>query len=348
MGLDIEREKHMVRAIEQVRRDLTAIGERVQSLRGAIATVYEDYCQCLGESLQRHLVLAGYQLCTQIYPQKFLALSHSQRQGLQQDLRQLGSELQAQLAQLLTDTDPGPEEKESEVMAEFFLEADSDEELDQELFEVFESLDEAITTDRADKEQTKSDESPSQTSNDQDQEQRRELSQLAERIADSLAEMMQATEVEAPTDENSPDYWLQWCKTIEKRLRQTLNQASQKVNRRLQAAQILPDNVPAKVLDMAIQADNQQQSGQLPSHLVNVVIEADLGKKKKKRRIHLTAVHLKVAEVEFSEATVSAQRRRLREQIRKLRDLRQHYQKATQDLAIAEAEAAWRASWYEG
>ncbi|WP_158505981.1 hypothetical protein [Picosynechococcus sp. NKBG15041c] len=52
--------------------------------------------------------------------------------------------------------------------------------------------------------------------------------------------------------------------------------------------------------------------------------------------------------MEFSEPTVSAQRRRLREQVIKLRDLRQDYQRAKRNLAIAEAEAAWRASWYEG
>lgn len=338
----------MVKAIEQVRRDLTAISERVNVVREAIAVVYNDYLNCLGESFKRHLILASYQLCTQVYPQKFLELPHNQRQALQQDLRQLATGLQVQLPALLSDLPDDPEESdpEPEVVAEFFMDEGEEEDLDQELFEVFESLDQAIAADRAapKAEQTQS---PDQTA-DENHEPRRELSQLAERIADSLAEMMQAPQTEAPTDENSPDYWLEWCKTIEKRLRHTLNCASQAVNRRLQAAQILPENIPSTVLDMAIQADNHQQSGQLPSHLVNVMIEAELGQKKKKRRTRLTAIHLKVSEVEFSEPTVSAQRRRLREQVIKLRDLRQDYQRAKRNLAIAEAEAAWRASWYEG
>ncbi|MBV5261797.1 hypothetical protein FLX56_25625 [Synechococcus moorigangaii CMS01] len=338
----------MVKAIEQIRRDLTVISERVSVVRETLAAVYDDYLNCLGEHLKRHLILASYQLCTQVYPQKFLQLSYGQRQTLQADLRTLSTALQAQLQDLLRAVNDEEEAgEEPAVMAEFFVDAEDLEntaDLDQELFEVFESLDQAIATE----ENTggEPDEAPSPPS--EDRERRRELSQLAERIADSLAEMMQGTPAETPTDENSPEYWLEWCKTTEKRLRQTLNQASQAVNRRLQTAQILPENIPATVLDMAIQADNQQQGGQTPNHLVNVVIEAELGKKKKKkRRTRITAIHLKVAELEFSEPTVSAQRRRLREQINKLQELRKYYQKAKQDLAIAEAEAAWRASWYE-
>ncbi|ANV84804.1 hypothetical protein AWQ21_10685 [Picosynechococcus sp. PCC 7003] len=340
----------MVKAIEQVRRDLATISERVVGVREALTSAYGDYLNCLGDSLKRQLVLASYQLCTQIYPQKFLQLSHSQRQALQQELRQLGIDLQTRLHTLLTDPEEQPSEAESEVMAEFFVDAgdmENTEDLDQELFEVFESLDQAIATDDQLEEKTdQADQLPPQLA---DKEKRRELSQLAERIADSLAEMMQGSPVEVSTDENSPDYWLEWCKTIEKRIRRTLNQTSQAVNHQLQDAKILPENIPTTVLDMAIQADNQQHGGQMPSHLVNVVIEAELGKKKKKRkhRTHLTAVHLKVSEVEFTEPGVSAQRRRLREQVDKLRNLQKYYQKAKQDLAIAEAEAAWRASWYE-
>ncbi|ANV91073.1 hypothetical protein [Picosynechococcus sp. PCC 8807] len=340
----------MVKAIEQVRRDLATISERVVGVREALTSAYGDYLNCLGDSLKRQLVLASYQLCTQIYPQKFLQLSHSQRQALQQELRQLGIDLQTRLHTLLTEPEDQPSEAESEVMAEFFVDAgdmENSEDLDQELFEVFESLDQAIATDEQPEEKIdKDDQLPAQL---EDKEKRRELSQLAERIADSLAEMMQGPAVEVSTDENSPDYWLEWCKTTEKRIRRTLNQVSQTVNHQLQDAKILPENIPTTVLDMAIQADNQQHGGQMPSHLVNVVIEAELGKKKKKRkhRTHLTAVHLKVSEVEFTEPEVSAQRRRLREQVDKLRNLQKYYQKAKQDLAIAEAEAAWRASWYE-
>lgn len=344
----------MVKAIEQIRRDLNTISERVSVVQEILTAVYNDYLHCLGDSLKRHLVLASYQLCTQIYPQKFLQLSYGQRQALQEELRTLSAELQTQLHRLLsTPTDTVEEEDEGpEVMAEFFVDAEdmeNTEDLDQELFEVFESLDQAIANDRDNHETPENPEATDELpKKPKDTERRRELSQLAERIADSLAEMMRSPQAETPTDENSPEYWLEWCKTTEKRLRHTLNQASQQVNRCLQKAQILPENIPPAVLDMAIQADNQHHGGQMPSHLVNVIIEAELGKKKKrKRRTRITAIHLKVSEVEFSEPTVSAQRRRLREQMEKLRELRKYYQKAKQDLAITEAEAAWRASWYE-
>lgn len=328
----------MVKAIEQIRRDLTTVTERVTTVKQALETVYADYLNALGESIKRQLVLAGYQLCTQIYPQTFLKLSYRQRQGIQQELRLLSDQAHQKLQRLLS------EESELETASEEFEEftAEEDEEsLEQELLDVFETIDQAMGDEDSHGKKQRNEEAS-------DGKQRRsELSQLAERIAESIAEMMHTPHEEEPTDENSPEYLIEWYRTMEKRIRLVLNQVSQKANHVLQKGQILPAHIPTKVLDMAVQADNQQNSSPAPTNLVSVLIEADLGKKKK-RRTRITAIHLKISEIEFSDPTVSAQRNRIREQLAKVKQLKQYYNKSKQDLAIAEAEAAWRSSWHEG
>ena len=53
------------------------------------------------QSIEQQLILASYQLCTQIYPDSFLDLSLNQRQELQQSLRSLGKELKPSLLNIL-------------------------------------------------------------------------------------------------------------------------------------------------------------------------------------------------------------------------------------------------------
>ena len=59
----------------------------------------------------------------------------------------------------------------------------------------------------------------------------------------------------------------------------------------------------------------------------------------------LAAISLRLSEVEFTDPTVSAWRRRLRQKLGELKQLGIRYKKTQRALETAQAEDAWRASW---
>jgi len=59
----------------------------------------------------------------------------------------------------------------------------------------------------------------------------------------------------------------------------------------------------------------------------------------------LSAISLRLSEVEFTDPTVSAWRSRLRQKLGDLKKLGMRYKKTQRSLETAQAEDAWRASW---
>ncbi len=62
---------------------------------------------------------------------------------------------------------------------------------------------------------------------------------------------------------------------------------------------------------------------------------------------HLVALQLRLTEIEFTDSTTSAWRSKLRAKLMKLKKLAQLYKRKQRQRAIAEAEAAWRACWFD-
>lgn len=59
----------------------------------------------------------------------------------------------------------------------------------------------------------------------------------------------------------------------------------------------------------------------------------------------LSAISLRIGEVEFADPTVSAWRSKLRQKLGDLKQLRSRYRKTQRSLEVAKAEDAWRSSW---
>lgn len=91
----------MAKAIEQIERDIAALSQAVGAIAQELGSVYTNYLIVLGQATRAQLILASYQICTQGYPKQFLSLSVSQRQQLQQAIRQLGKNAAEQLINLL-------------------------------------------------------------------------------------------------------------------------------------------------------------------------------------------------------------------------------------------------------
>ena len=61
----------------------------------------------------------------------------------------------------------------------------------------------------------------------------------------------------------------------------------------------------------------------------------------------ISLLRLRLAEIEFSDPMLNAKRGQIRNLIGKISKLKSKYQTSKREYAIAEAQAAWRSSWYE-
>lgn len=152
----------------------------------------------------------------------------------------------------------------------------------------------------------------------------------------------------------NPEELLYWCEQVEKRLHQALETRSQEANLYLQEFQILPIQVPAKALEIAMQAEGSGTSLGGSPNLLNLLVESDRPseeeapfKGENQKITKLTAIHLRLSEIEFSDPTLSLARNQIRSSMEKLAKIRQQYHQKKREYAIAEAESAWRSIWFE-
>ena len=166
------------------------------------------------------------------------------------------------------------------------------------------------------------------------------------------------SETEVPGEEPekiaNPEDLLRWCKQIEQGIQETLETLSQQANFYLQEAQILPAQVPVKVLEMAMQTEASTASSSGSPNLLSLLVETERegeeespAPKENAKITKLTAIHLRLSEIEFSDPTLNIERNQMRSWLEKLRKIRQQYRQIQREYASAEAEAAWRATWYE-
>lgn len=90
----------MTGRLNKLQQDLKNIETEVANLAERMREKYRIYLDLLGESLYKQAIGAVYHICTRYYGGEFLALSHSNRQKLQEEIKALGQEAKASLQQL--------------------------------------------------------------------------------------------------------------------------------------------------------------------------------------------------------------------------------------------------------
>ena len=320
----------MARPIQQIEQDLQTLEETVAEFAQELKSLYSKYLKQLGQSAEQQLILASYQLCTQIYPDSFLRLSLSQRQKLQQSLRSLGKSCKQSLLATLENSELIEEESNINIVEEIIknLPLGNEPTEEQEVIDQLE-IPEAGTTEGASEEDA-----------------REIINQLQ-----NLSSELNKVEVEGDTNPNNPENLVRWQKRIELKMRKSLESTSREVNQILQEASIVPNRLPSKILDVAIQAEDSAPSGSRFNNLANILnlaVETEKDKQQKPTRIaQISLLRLRLAEIEFSDAILNAERTQIRNLLKKIDKIRQQYRSKQREYAKAEAEAAWRSSWYE-
>lgn len=337
----------MGRSISQIQQELEAIEEKVIELGEELQTLYDRYIDRLSNSVQKQLILAGFQLCTQIYPEAFVAMSLAQRQQLQQSLRQLGKEIEPLLAQKPTAEEISTEQIDLNLIAQMLknlpLNTSDNSSPDRESPT---SESEELSSDEDNEEST--------TTIPTEEEdlvrgaiQEIDLEKL-QNIANTELNVTQISEI----DLSNPHHLLLWQKRIETKIRKTLEDTSIGANKCLQKFDIIPRHLPSKVIDVAIKAQKGNSGGKLRSmpNILNLVVETDKEQKSKKSQVKATQIsllRLHLSEIEFTDAAVSSKRNEIRTLVKKVQKLESLYKQKKHEYTQAEADAAWRASWYE-
>ncbi|AOC50863.1 hypothetical protein amyaer_0110 [Microcystis aeruginosa NIES-2481] len=295
----------MTGRLNKLQQDLKNIETEVANLAERMREKYRIYLDLLGESLYKQAIGAVYYICTRYYGGEFLALSHSNRQKLQEEIKTLGQEAKASLQQL------------------------GEQSFDRGAFS-------GVGLPK----------SPAETVNTPD------FWKLFLNKPENLA---------ATGEINNPDILLHCCRVLEKNCIEILNHLSKQINQQLQKAYILPPHLPSQILDMAIEAGEEGQSLGGGNNMLNILVEAknpELEEEKDQddgddkdfssgKVTKVTAIHLRMAELEFADTRLSVERNQIRSLWEKLNRLGEQYHRIRKEYTIAQAEAAWRSSWYD-
>jgi thiaminase len=148
---------------------------------------------------------------------------------------------------------------------------------------------------------------------------------------------------------SNPIELAQWQQNLEEAIAYTLTTLSLETNRLLQQAGILPQKLPASLLEVATTAsETATEIAGGPPNLLNLLIETENSPESEDSKVtQLIAIQLRLPEIEFADVNVRATRNQIRQLEARLNSLKREYQKKQRERMIAEAEAAWRSSWFD-
>lgn len=391
----------MVRPVESIRKDLSALEGATATLAEEFSQIYATYLTVLGQAMRRQVIMATYHLCTQVYPEEFLALAVSDRTRLQQGIQNLGRKAQGWLQQLMEPAQPSPASALRSLdpshlnrleaalaalsKAEAAEAADADDRDSESA--VFEQPDlEAIALTSL---PTASSEIPPEDSPENSLEDALERSEESgtadeaalldpQKLVQSVIMAAIASEVQEAFSDRpftgdalTPTLVAKHHLILEQMIREVLHRVSKKANQLLRKAQVTPD-LPDAVVEAASDADVAMPKGRSVPNILNVLVAmaGDGGGEFDRRddsdddnpdmedededeeamegtMTHLAAVQLRLSDLEFGDVQTALWRSKLRTAVGKLRKLGKQYQRAERELAIAQAEQAWRAVWYD-
>lgn len=337
----------MTKSIQQVKQNLENLKSQVAETATELEELHGNYLELLSHSLKQQLILACYQICTHLYPQSFISLSLREKQDLQQKIRNISLDLKPQLSQIIAQKILEPQPPEINLMEELMQKlpkpqrregegGNAPTEKDLELIkakiaslENLESLEdiELIAIDASSINLNSSEENESE---------------------DLQAEAWEQIDFE------NPEHLILWHQQIERGIKKALDETSKHVNKLLQESKIIPNRLPNQVIDVAMQTDavkgmrNNSKPMQFP-HVMNLNIETDKNKTSKSETtsIQISLLRLRLVELEFADHLLNAKRGQIRNLISNVKKLGNQYQALQQELAVLEAQAAWRSSWYE-
>ncbi|MEI6379701.1 MAG: hypothetical protein WCO81_02255 [Cyanobacteriota bacterium ELA615] len=111
----------MTKSIQQLEKDLADLEKQISEFALTFSQKYQQYLDILSHLARGEIILVSYQICTEIYPQRFLELTTNQRQQLQEQIRNYANSIENRLKNALdfSNNEPSQTIQDREYLANF-------------------------------------------------------------------------------------------------------------------------------------------------------------------------------------------------------------------------------------
>lgn len=351
----------MTGSTERLYQTLERLRGELSQLSDTFEDTYREYITALANAVRHQLILATYHLCTQGYPEEFLALSFSQRQALQLKIRQLAKQVEPSMlkgfyratAEVMQEARAATESPQP--VSEPAMDQPSDDDEESEELEPLSQSDQAALEAFAEEFELPDDlfarvgiAGLTSEAGDEDEVPFLEMESPESKAQDELdLEDTESLPSLSDCDLMSPELIASWQRTVEQKILRVLSQLSQQVNRLLQSRGVLPATIPPKLVQAATQVDATAETTTNVPNLLKLLVETETGEGSRSQVAQLLAVRLRLSDIEFADPTLKTWRDRLRELSSQLVKVGRSYHQKQRQRAVIEAESAWRSSWFE-
>jgi hypothetical protein len=185
-----------------------------------------------------------------------------------------------------------------------------------------------------------------QLSLNQKQTLQQELQHLGQDLKESLTAVLEPLHTFVTTEGVEPQQLLTLLQDLERAILEVLQQISQQANQLLQDHQILEIKSMDLLFEIASKAAEQGRPITSTPHLLKALVDDQEGDSPTSSSDPVVAIFLQLSDLEFTDADVMNERHQLRQLWQKLKALQESFCQKQREKTIAEATAAWRASWF--
>jgi hypothetical protein len=297
----------MTGSVEQLTQKLASLDRQTDELKAKLDQTYGGYIQVLVRVFQQQVLQACYHICTEGYPQEFVALSMTQRHDLQQRIQKITKTTAGFISEILLFPPPvlPPVQMPGffSMTPDQFMSMDSDEDDDDAddgttsftldltdptvladfapgLGSSQRSAIEEILGDVEEMEEIDLDEDDDDEDEDEDEDDdtpfsssepgRRRMTEADARELQAILSQVAAA-ISAKEPKTPVDRVLSWQDSIEHAIREQICLASYQVNQALQKAQLIPPQVPDRALEAASRANGDGATK--ISHVIQMLVE---------------------------------------------------------------------------
>jgi hypothetical protein len=312
----------MVQSIDKIEQELAKLEAAIVSICQQLTAIYPPYLHLLGKTVRRQLIMAVYQICTNVYPEIFLQLSLGQRHELQGKVKQITQGIRLQLLAPLLDL-------EKIISPTPLVGTKSSSEINP-------AMNSEITTTKAES-TTLANNSNTSANNLTSIDRATQLKKLVTWQRQTESEIGQILQQSSQEVNNL----LCQAGLLTQKLPTMLLEAAAKVESLNPAAVIGMPNT----LNLMVEVDDGSESSDESSDFSGTVDSSDSPPAKTARS--LTVVYLRLGDLEFNDPELGSSSNQIRSLVGKLYALDRDYHRQLKTYRIAQAQAAWRSTWVE-
>lgn len=173
-----------------------------------------------------------------------------------------------------------------------------------------------------------------------------DLQKLGQNLQEALTAVLQPLDELITQSAAEPANLVTVLEDLEQAILDALRHTSQQANQLLQEHHIVNISSIELLFDIASKAAEHGRPITSAPHLIKALMDDQNDDSADNKSEPVVAIFLQLSDVEFNDTEVMNERHQLRQLWQKLKSVREVYEKKQQEQKIAEATAAWRASWF--